>query len=150
MDNKIGTAKSTASVLSAELRILIGKFCRKFKKESHMGDFSWSQISVLLRLEREGPGTVTALAKAEGVRPQSLGATISSLEAEGLITSSPDPEDGRQTILDITDQCRENIRSGRAAKEDWLYRAVNTALTDKEQEKLLESLDILKRVVNVK
>jgi DNA-binding MarR family transcriptional regulator len=79
-----------------------------------------------------------------------LGATISSLEAEGLITSSPDPEDGRQTILDITDQCRENIRSGRAAKEDWLYRAVNKALTDKEQEKLLESLDILRRIVNVK
>jgi DNA-binding MarR family transcriptional regulator len=72
---------------------------------------------------------VTTLARAEGVRPQPMSATVSALESAGLVGGSPDPGDGRQTILSLTDTCQEWLKAGRAAKEDWLPRHPNQTRT---------------------
>src|SRR5216684_1889453 len=106
------------------------------REQGHLGDLTWSQVSVISRLERDGPATVTTLARAEGMRPQSMGANVSALEAAGLVSGVPDPADGRQTILSLTEHCREWIRVGRAAREDWLFRAIQARLAPAEQEQL--------------
>jgi DNA-binding MarR family transcriptional regulator len=137
-----------ASALAAELRVLIGKLKRRLREEAHSGDLTLSQTSVLSRLEREGPATVTTLARAEGVRPQSMGATVSDLEAAGLVSGAPDPADGRQTILSLTAACREMIKASRAAREDWLFRAIRTKLTPREQAELAAGVGLLKRLVD--
>ena len=95
-----------AHAVAGELRVVLGKLKRRLREEASLGEFTLSQMSALSRLEREGPATVTTLARAEGVRPQSMGATVSVLEAAGFVTGSPDPADGRQTILSLTDTCR--------------------------------------------
>jgi DNA-binding MarR family transcriptional regulator len=136
------------SALAMELRVLIGKLKRRLREEAHSGDFTWSQTSVLSRLEREGPATVTTLAKAEGVRPQSMGATVSVLEAAGLVRGAPDPADWRQTILSLTAACREMIKASRAAREDWLFRAIRTKLAQSEQAELAAGVELLKRLVD--
>jgi DNA-binding MarR family transcriptional regulator len=134
--------------VAGELRVLIGKLKRRLREESHLGDFTWSQVEVLVRLEREGPSTVSSLARAEGVRPQSMGETLSALKTAGLVSGAPDPNDGRQTVLSITDACRELIRAGRAAREDWLFRAIRTKLGTAEQEELARAVELLKRLVD--
>ena len=133
---------------AAELRVVIGQLSRRLRKEAHLGDFTWSQVSVLALLERDGPATVTTLARAEGVRPQSMGATVSTLEAAGLILGAADPNDGRQTVFSITDSCRDAIRAGRAAREDWLCRVLRAKLDPAEQEKLATCVDLLKRLLD--
>ena len=138
-----------AQILAGDLRVLMGQLRRRLQEQTHLGDYSWSQISAVIRLEREGPATVTDLARAEGVRPQSMGATISTLEAAGLVNGSPDPTDGRKTILSLTDACRELIKARRAAKEDWLLRAIQTKLSPMEQEKLAVALELLKRLADL-
>jgi DNA-binding MarR family transcriptional regulator len=137
-----------ALVVAGKLRVLIGKLSRRLREQAHPGDFTWSQVSVLARLERDGPATVTTLARTEGVRPQSMGATVSVLEAAGLVSGTPDPTDGRQTILSLTAACREWIKAGRAAKEDWLFRAIRTKLASGEQEELATAVELLKRLVD--
>jgi DNA-binding MarR family transcriptional regulator len=137
-----------ASVLAADLRILIGQLKRRLREEVHPGALTWSQMAVLGRLEREGPATVTTLARADGVRPQSMGATVAVLEAAGLVTGTPDPADGRQTILSISPACREMILSTRAAREDWLYRAIRTKLAAAEQDELAAGIALLKRLLD--
>jgi DNA-binding MarR family transcriptional regulator len=134
--------------VAGELRVLIGKLKRRLREEAHLGDFTWSQVEVLVRLEREGPATVSSLARAEGVRPQSMGETLSALKTAGLVSGAPDPNDGRQTVLSITDACRELIRAGRAAREDWLFRAIRTKLAPAEQEELARAVELLKRLVD--
>ena len=134
--------------VAGELRVLIGKLKRRLREEAHLGDFTWSQVEVLVRLEREGPATVSSLARAEGVRPQSMGETLSALKTAGLVSGAPDPNDGRQTVLSITDACREMIRAGRAAREDWLFRAIRTKLAAAEQEELARAVELLKRLVD--
>ena len=139
---------ASSQLLAGELRVLIGKLSRRLREQANPGDFTWSQKSVLIRLEREGPATVTTLARAEGMRPQSMGATVSTLEQAGLVTGSPDPADGRQTILSITPRCRELIRATRAAKEDWLFHAIQAKLAPQEQDELARALALLNRVAD--
>jgi DNA-binding MarR family transcriptional regulator len=148
--NEVHTDPKVASsqFLAGELRVLIGKLSRRLREQANPGDFTWSQKSVLIRLEREGPATVTTLARAEGMRPQSMGATVATLEQAGLVTGSPDPGDGRQTILSITPRCRELIRATRAAKEDWLFHAIQAKLAPQEQDELARALALLNRVAD--
>ena len=46
------------------------------------------------RLEKDGPATASSLARAEGMRPQSMGAVVAALESAGLMRGAPDPTDG--------------------------------------------------------
>jgi DNA-binding MarR family transcriptional regulator len=139
--------EARAMALAGELRVLISQLKRRLRAEAHFGDLTWSQVSVLSHLDREGPATVTTLARAEGVRPQSMGATVSALEAAGLVSGAPDPTDGRQTILSLTAACQEWIKAGRAAREDWLFRAIRAKLAPSEQEELATAVELLKRLV---
>jgi DNA-binding MarR family transcriptional regulator len=148
--NKQSVDPNTALALSVagELRELTGKLKRRLREESRIGTFTWPQVQVLVRLEREGPATVTTLARAEGVRPQSMGETLSILKAAGLVSGAPDPADGRQTVLSITERCRELIRVNRAAREDWLFRAIQTQLAPDELTQLANAVELLKRIAN--
>jgi DNA-binding MarR family transcriptional regulator len=135
-----------ALALAVDLRVVISQLRRRLREQASFGDLTFSQTSVLSRLEREGPATVTSLARAEGMRPQSMGATVSALQAAGLVSGSPDPKDGRQTILSLTPTCQEWIRAGRAAKEDRLFRAIQSKFSPEEQDELARAVELLKRL----
>jgi DNA-binding MarR family transcriptional regulator len=137
-----------AAALAGDLRALVGKLKRRLREQANAGDLTPSQVSVLLRLEREGPTTMSNLARAEGMRPQSMGSTVALLEAAGFVTGAPDPNDGRQTILSLTDTFREWIREGRAARQDWLVRTIRARLSTREQKDLAASVKLLKRLVD--
>jgi DNA-binding MarR family transcriptional regulator len=139
--------KAQTLALAAELRVAIGNLKRRFRDQASLGDLTWSQLCVIGRLDREGPATVTTLARLEGVRSQSMGATVSALETAGLVRGSQDPADGRQTILSLTDACQEWLKAGRVAKEDWLARVIQTKLAAAEQEQLAHAVKLLKRLV---
>ena len=136
-----------ASALALELRTSLGKLKRKLRGQAGQEDLTSSQVSVLLRLEKDGPATVSNLARAEAMRPQSMSAVIAPLEAAALVSGTPDPNDGRQTLFSLTKMCRKRIQERRAAKQDWLTRTIQTRLSAQEQEKLAAALEILARLV---
>ncbi|MBR0794396.1 MarR family transcriptional regulator [Bradyrhizobium jicamae] len=136
------------SALAEELRLLIGKLKRRLRAQGNHGDLPPSQASVLLRLEKEGPATVSSLARSEGMRPQSMSSAIAALEAAGLVRGAPDPDDRRQTIMSLTDTCREWVRAGRAARQDWLSRTITARLSPQEQEELAAAVRLLKRLTD--
>ncbi len=137
-----------ASALALELRTSLGKLKRKLHGQAGHEDLTSSQISALLRLEKEGPATVSNLARAEAMRPQSMSAVIAPLEAAGLVSGTPDPNDGRQTLFSLTKMCRKRIQERRAAKQDWLTRTIQAKLSAQEQEKLAAALEIFARLVD--
>jgi DNA-binding MarR family transcriptional regulator len=136
-----------AAALAAELRAVSGQLKRRLREQGNLGDLTSSQISVVCRLAGDGPATVTSLARAEGMRPQSMGANVAALEAAGLVSGAPHPEDGRQTILSLTAGCRERVKAGRMAREDWLFRTIQTTLSPDEQQQLARAIELLKRLV---
>jgi len=149
MDTKEADHPKTvrAFALAVELRAVVSRVIRRLREEVPSGELTWSQQKVLIRLEREGPATVTTLAQAEGVRPQSMGATVAVLRDARLVAGTPDPTDGRQTVLSLTDAYRAQIKASRAAKEDWLHRAIQTKLNATEQAELAAALQLLNRLL---
>jgi len=137
---------SDPEVLAGELLALISRLKRRLHEESRHDDYTPSQVAVLVRLRHDGPATVTELARAEGVRPQSMGATVAALEAGGLISGAPDPADGRRTILSLTSFALSEIATSRAAKEGWLFSAVRSTFTEAERERLGEAVVLLRRL----
>lgn len=133
--------------LAADLRILLGQIRKRLRQQADMGDFSWRQMQVLVRLERDGPATVTALAQAEGMRSQSMGEMVAGLKAAGLLLALPDPDDGRRLLLTLTPACIDAIRAARAAREDWLFRAMQSRLDAAEQQQLADALPLLRRLI---
>jgi DNA-binding MarR family transcriptional regulator len=141
-------AATRTLALAGELRVLVGQLKRRLREEVRAGDLTASQLSVLGRLERDGPATVTRLAQAEGVRPQSMGATIASLEKIGFVRGSAHPTDGRQTLFSVTPVCHAWIKVSRAAREDWLAHAIQAHLAPAEQKQLASAVTLLKRLVD--
>jgi len=135
------------SVLAEELRFVVGALIRRMREQTDPSDLTNAQKSVLLRLERDGPATGSALARAEAMRPQSMGAIIAVLEAAGFVTGRPDPADGRQTIISLTDHFRKFVKANRAVKQDWLARNLQTKLTAQEHEQLAAATKLLKRLL---
>lgn len=139
---------SDAAALARELRSFMGLFRRSLWEQSDTGDLTPSQISAILRLEEKGFATTSELAKAEGMRPQSMGAIIAALEAAGMVRAGPDPEDGRKTRLSLTETCLTWLNEGRAHRQDWLLRGIETRLSGAEQAQALAALPLLRRLVD--
>jgi len=137
-----------ASALAQDLRAQLGKLKRRLREQSQVGDLTPSQVSVLLRLEKDGPATASSLARAEAMRPQSMASVVAALESAGLVSGAPDPSDGRQTLLSLTDACRQWAKEGRAARQDWLTRMLQARLSPQEQDQLAASVELLKRLVD--
>ncbi|WP_267549843.1 MarR family winged helix-turn-helix transcriptional regulator [Rhizobium rhizogenes] len=139
---------SAAASIAQDLRGVMSKLKRRLRDQADEGELTTTQISVLVRLEKDGPMTTSSLARAEGMRPQSMGAVIATLEAAKLVKGFADPNDGRQTILSITDGCRKRIEEGRAARQDWLSRTIEARLSSEEQDRLLSAIQLLQRLAD--
>jgi DNA-binding MarR family transcriptional regulator len=59
------------------------------------------------------------------------------------VSGKPDPNDGRQTFLNLTPSFLKILKSGRAAKEDWLFRALQAQLAPREREQLAAAVKLL-------
>lgn len=136
-----------ASALAAEIRAIAGKLKRKLREQGGQTDLRPSQVSVLLRIEKDGPSAVSTLARAEGMRPQSMSAIIASLLEAGLVSGSPDPNDGRQTLMSLSRKCQKLFREGRAARQDWLTTTIQKKLSSLEQERLASAVELLARLI---
>src|ERR1700677_1001750 len=88
--------------VAGALRVSIGLLVRRLRQLKASGELTLPEISALARLDRGGPTTSSALAKLEQISPQSMGATIGSLEARGLVERRGDPDDGRRSVLSGT------------------------------------------------
>ena len=118
MPTKAGT--DTAQTAS-ELRVVLGQLMRRLRAEHR---FPIHQGAVLGRIDREGPVSVSDLAAAEKVRPQSMAQTVGELEADGLVTRRPDPDDGRRALVELTLSGRETLEDDRARRVGWLVSAI--------------------------
>jgi DNA-binding MarR family transcriptional regulator len=136
-----------ASALAGDLRITLASLRRRMREQATTTDLTGSQLMIISYLEQFGPATVTALARAQGVRPQSVGANVAALESAGLISGAADPADGRQTLWSITPEASESFAMTRAIREDWLARAIEAKLTPAEQSTLVAAVALLNRIV---
>jgi DNA-binding MarR family transcriptional regulator len=133
--------------LASELREVASALVRRLRAESSGQALSMSQLEVLARLHRAGPLTVADLARVERITSQSMGTTVASLEDEGLVARTVDPNDARRWNASLTEAGKRVLLDGRAARQAWLSRAIEERLVDADQRRLAESIGLLHKVL---
>ena len=108
-------------------------------------EWSATESSVLKRLVRDGLATTADLARAERVKPQSMGAVVATLEAAGLVTRKAHPTDGRQVNIVATAKGAAVRKSSVDAKHSWLAEAI-AQLPKQDQATLFAAGKIIKRL----
>jgi DNA-binding MarR family transcriptional regulator len=136
------------AAVAAQLRAVAVGLIRRLRSTASPGDLTWSQEAALLRLETGGPQTISQLARAEGTRSQSMGAIVAVLQAQGLVERTADSNDGRQSIVTLTDAGRRALDDARAVKQDWLAERLTHELDQHEQGVLAQAVPLLQRIVD--
>jgi DNA-binding MarR family transcriptional regulator len=136
-------ATTDPALVASELRVVLGHLVRRLRAEHR---FPLSHGAVLGRLDREGPRSVSDLAVAERVRPQSMAQTVGDLEADGLVERRPDPGDRRRALVELTASGRTALEADRRHREGWLARAIAEDLSTDEQAVLERAVALSRRL----
>lgn len=149
MTQPSGTAPAdpTPQEVADHLASVVGRLLRRLRSSSSEKLLTPTQRSVLARLEDAGPATTADLARSEFVRPQSMRLTLGGLEEQGLVERTPDPVDGRKSVVSVTDTGRTTLARVRAAKRDWLAEAVASELDGAERRTVAEAAGLIERLV---
>ncbi|GAA3072338.1 MarR family winged helix-turn-helix transcriptional regulator [Streptomyces glomeratus] len=146
MDQNPEGVSESAARAARDLRVLFSRLRRRIREVAGDDELTPSQVSALTLVGKGGAATASTLASAEGVRPQSMAATLAVLEQHGLIRRSPDPDDGRRQLVTLTDTGRERVEGDRQARQEWLTRALQDHYTEDERRTVLEALSLLERL----
>ncbi|MFY9802864.1 MAG: MarR family transcriptional regulator [Candidatus Acidiferrales bacterium] len=137
---------------ATELALALGMLVRRLRSavpaelESH--ELSWAQLAVMRRLDTDGPATTADLARAEGVKPQSMGATVAALEEMGIVERKAHPTDGRQMNIALTAKGASVRKNTRSAKRMRLAQAI-AKLDAREQKSLPAVTELIKRLAEL-
>jgi DNA-binding MarR family transcriptional regulator len=135
-----------ATELVLALRLLVRRLRSELPSETL--ELSWTQMAVMKRLEAEGPATTAGLARAEAVKPQSMGATVAALEKMGIVERKAHATDGRQMNIVLTAKGARIRNNAHAAKQTWLAQAI-AKLDPKEKKNLPAATRLLKRLAEL-
>jgi DNA-binding MarR family transcriptional regulator len=136
-------AKVDPAHVASDLRVVLGQLMRRLRAEHR---FPLSHGAVLGRLDRDGGQSVSELASAERVRPQSMAQTVGDLEADGLVSRRPDPGDRRRALVELTEQGRAVLLADRAQREGWLANAIAEGLSPADVDVLETAVELLRRL----
>jgi len=124
----------------------IGLLVRRVRAAASSHELSLTESAVMSRLDKNGPATIADLARAESIKPQSMGTTVAALEEMGLVERKPHPTDGRQVNIELTAKGAAVRKSYGDAKRTWLAQAI-AQLDEQERETLFKAGEIIKRLV---
>jgi DNA-binding MarR family transcriptional regulator len=133
-------------IAATDLIQSIGLLVRRARAAASSHELSWTESAVLKRLASEGPATTADLARAQGMRPQSMRPILSVLEEMGMIERKPHATDGRQVNIELTAKGAAQQKSTGDAKRTWLAQAI-TRLDEGDRETLIAAGRIIKRLV---
>jgi DNA-binding MarR family transcriptional regulator len=144
------TTRGTAEV-AAHLRLAVARTARRLRQEAFAaegrGELSPSLSAALATIDVHGPLTPSELAERERVKRPTTTRILANLERLGLVTRTPDPEDGRASLVAATASGRALLRRLRTRKTAYLARRLRDLDPD-EVETLERAAAILERLLD--
>ncbi|WP_044380660.1 MarR family winged helix-turn-helix transcriptional regulator [Streptomyces noursei] len=133
---------------SRDVRAVISRLRRRILNASQVEDITLGQASVLARLSDQGGVTASELASVEGVRHQSMTATVAALAKLGLARRNPDPDDGRRLLITLTAEGQRRVEEGRQARTEWLAGQLQAKCTEDERRAVIAAMAVLERLTH--
>ena len=123
----------------------VGLLVRRMRAAADSGELSWTEAGVLRLIAREGPATTADLARAQGMRPQSMRTIVATLEEMGMVERKPHATDGRQVNIALSAKGTAAQKTVGDAKRTWLARAI-LQLDDEDRDTLFKAGEIVRRL----
>ena len=105
-----------------------------------------TSTSALATIERHGPLTPSELAEAGAGAAPDRDPHLGCLEREGLVERTPDPADGRCSLVSVNAAGRERLQRLRGRKNAYLARRMRD-LPAEDVETLERAAEILERML---
>jgi DNA-binding MarR family transcriptional regulator len=132
--------------LAGRLQLVLARTARRLRQEAG-ADLSPSLSSALASIDRHGPLTPSELAACERVQRPTVTRVVGRLEELGLVARSPDPSDGRSSLIAPTPEGRALLRRLRTRKSQYLARRLSGLDAD-ELATLERAATILERMLD--
>ncbi len=115
---------TTLTDAAAQLRLGIVRTARRLRQEAaaEASGLTPTSTAALATIERHGPLTPSELAELERVKRPTVTRTLGCLEREGLVERTPDPSDGRSSLVSVNATGRERLRRLRGRKNAYLAK----------------------------
>jgi DNA-binding MarR family transcriptional regulator len=130
---------------SARLYLAVGRLWRTLRQDAREGVVGHGALSALATLVQDGPQRLGTLAQAEGVSAPAMTRIVGYLEKLGYVVRSPDPDDGRATVVAATDEGEAVLLQGRAARLQALHERFER-LAPESREALVRAVDALEEL----
>ena len=135
--------------LADDIRDLVGRLRRRLAAEMAPGQPSLTESGILSTLQRVGPMTQSELARAHGMKPQTLGAVVADLEELGYVSRHRRRHDRRSIEVGLTAAGHRVVAEFRATRNAWLARALANHTTPSERAALAEAVAVLNRLLEL-
>jgi DNA-binding MarR family transcriptional regulator len=136
-------------VAGGDLRVVVGRIARRIKQLYEAGEVTFSETSVLSRLNRAGAATPSSLAMAEHVKPQAIAAILYTLERRGLVRRMPDEVDGRRVVVSITAGGRSILTDKGRAVSKRMAGILDQEFNASERQILAKAVPLLDRLAGL-
>jgi DNA-binding MarR family transcriptional regulator len=136
---------SQASQVASRLRLAVARTARRLRQEAG-GGLSPTLSAALATIDHHGPLTPSELADRERVKRPTATRLLATLEEGGLVARTSDPSDRRSSLIAITPEGRELMRTLRTRKDAYLVRRL-AKLTADERATLAQAADLLERML---
>lgn len=110
-------SRSASDLYKGAIRLL-----RLLRREDSASGLSAPRLSALSVLAFGGASSLSALAAAEQVSLPTMSRLVKQMEAEGLLTRTTDPADGRGVLLAISAAGQMLMEAGRQRRLERLQR----------------------------
>ena len=135
--------------IAASLRLTLNRIVKVMRRETRNdGQLSLTERSTLGLLYPDVQLAPTDIARAEKVTTQSMSQVVNHLAELNFIARMPSAEDGRKTLLSLTDLGRARVEQARQEKQEWLAKALHEKVTNAEKSLLVDALKILTKLVD--
>ncbi|GAA4839172.1 MarR family transcriptional regulator [Actinomycetospora corticicola] len=132
-------------MLPARLRLAVGRLNRRIRVDSG-AVLPPLQTSVLVTLEEHEPLRLSELARREAVTPPTMSRVLAALDDAGLLVRTPDPQDARSALVELSADGRAMIERLRTERTAMLAERLER-LPEDQREALAAALPALEALV---
>lgn len=136
--------------VAAHLRLAIARTARRLRQETmgreEAGVLTPTLMAALATVKRCGPMTPSEVADAEAVKRPTATRVLAKLEEIGLIERTPDPADGRSSLVAVTGRGHEYIVRASGRKDALLAKKM-AELPRQDVATLERAAEILERML---
>jgi len=133
---------------ATELRESVMALARQMRRHRLDTGLTLTQMQILGDTSRAGVTTPAEIAARLQVRVQSLTDSFNELVLRALVSRSPDPEDRRRQLIEITAEGERLLAEDRAERDQWLEAAMRESLSELEYDLLMIVAPVLRKLAD--